>query len=239
LCCSSVTLSGYRSLRNLPPETTNLELDLRQGRILFFYLQRPDWLRAISSVLSNGFFFSMALPAHSGPWSLIQFRKHSFTDGRAPWTSDQHVARPLPKQRTTQTQNKRIHTPNIHALCGIRNHEPSVRESEDSLLSGYRDVIPGCKAAKLSESGADHSPSSNGEIIMPGAIYPLSHKSSWLRRGTTYKDHQNVRPTTFSHTFHTFKINLMEPRNSCLETINETYRESECVTVSEHHVEEA
>jgi hypothetical protein len=34
-----------------------------------------------------------------------------FTDGRTPWTSDQHVARPLPKCRTTQTQNKHIHTP--------------------------------------------------------------------------------------------------------------------------------
>jgi hypothetical protein len=49
----------------------------------------------------------MALPAHSGPRPLIQFRNHFFTDGRTPWTSDQPVARPLPKHRTTQTQNKR------------------------------------------------------------------------------------------------------------------------------------
>jgi hypothetical protein len=49
-----------------------------------------------------------------------------FTDGRTPWTS------PLPKYRTTQTQNKHVHTPNIHALCGIRTHEPSFRASEDS-----------------------------------------------------------------------------------------------------------
>jgi hypothetical protein len=32
-----------------------------------------------------------------------------FTDGRTPWTSDPLVARPLPKHRTTQTQNKHIH----------------------------------------------------------------------------------------------------------------------------------
>jgi hypothetical protein len=74
----------------------------------------------------------MALPAHSGPWTLIQFHNHFFTDGRTPWMSDQLVARPLPIHRTTQTQNKRIHTPNIHALSGIRTHDPSVRASEDS-----------------------------------------------------------------------------------------------------------
>jgi hypothetical protein len=79
----------------------------------------------------GNYFFSMALPAHSGPWSLIQFRNHFCTDGRTPWTSDQLVARSLPKHRT-QTQNKRIHTSNIHALSGIWNHDPSVWASEGS-----------------------------------------------------------------------------------------------------------
>jgi hypothetical protein len=68
------------------------------------------------------------------PWALasaFQFHDH-FTDGRAPWTSDQLVAWPLHKHRTRQTQNKHIHTPNIHALCGIRTHDPSFRASEDS-----------------------------------------------------------------------------------------------------------
>jgi hypothetical protein len=78
------------------------------------------------------FLFSMALPAHSGPRPLIQFRNHFFTDGRTPWASDQPVARPLPTHRTTQIQNKRIHTPNIHGLSGIGTHDPSVRASEDS-----------------------------------------------------------------------------------------------------------
>jgi hypothetical protein len=45
------------------------------------------------------FFLTMALPAHSGPRPPIQFRNHFFTDGRTPWTSDQPVARPLPKHR--------------------------------------------------------------------------------------------------------------------------------------------
>jgi hypothetical protein len=72
------------------------------------------------------YFFSMALPAHSAPRPLIQLRNLFYTDGRTPWTSDQPVARPLPTHRTTQTQNKRIQTPNIHALSGIRSHDPSV-----------------------------------------------------------------------------------------------------------------
>jgi hypothetical protein len=33
-----------------------------------------------------------------------------YTDGRTPWKGDQHVAKPLPAYRTTQTQNKRTHT---------------------------------------------------------------------------------------------------------------------------------
>jgi hypothetical protein len=72
-------------------------------------------------------FFSLALQS---PWALAFV--FQFHDGRSPWTSDQLVARPLPKHRTLQTQNKHIHTPNIHILCGIRIHDPSFRESEDS-----------------------------------------------------------------------------------------------------------
>jgi hypothetical protein len=76
---------------------------------------------------------------------MFQFHDH-FTDGRIPWTSDQLVARSLPKHRTTQTQNKHIHihTPNIHALCEIRTQDPDFRAIEDSLylrLLGYRDRL--------------------------------------------------------------------------------------------------
>jgi hypothetical protein len=66
----------------------------------------------------------------------------NFTDGRTHWMSDQLIARPLPKHRTTQTQNKHIHIPNTHALCGIRTHDPGFRASEDSTWLrplGYRD----------------------------------------------------------------------------------------------------
>jgi hypothetical protein len=55
--------------------------------------------------------------------------------------NDQLVASPLPKHRTTQTQNKHMHIPNIHAVSGIRNHDPGFRVSEDStcsaIVTGY------------------------------------------------------------------------------------------------------
>jgi hypothetical protein len=42
--------------------------------------------------------------------SLLQFRNFFYIDGRTPWTSDQPVARPLPTNRTTQSQNKSTQT---------------------------------------------------------------------------------------------------------------------------------
>jgi hypothetical protein len=73
----------------------------------------------------------MALQPLLGPGLYFSFII-IFTDGRTPWTSDQLVARPLPKHRTAQAQNKHIHTQNIHALCGMQTHDPSFRASEDS-----------------------------------------------------------------------------------------------------------
>jgi hypothetical protein len=54
------------------------------------------------------FFFLLLLPL----WSIgliSQFLDY-FTDGMTPWRSDQLVARPLPKHRTTETQKKRTQT---------------------------------------------------------------------------------------------------------------------------------
>jgi hypothetical protein len=50
--------------------------------------------------------------------------RNSKTVGRTPWTGDQPVVRPLPNTK------HRINT-DIHALSGIRNHDPSVRAGED------------------------------------------------------------------------------------------------------------
>jgi hypothetical protein len=52
--------------------------------------------------------------------------KKKFTDGRTPWTSDQLVARPLPKHRTTQTQNK--HTYRTSMPCV--GFKPTIPASE-------------------------------------------------------------------------------------------------------------
>jgi hypothetical protein len=76
-------------------------------------------------------FFSMVLPAHSGPWPLIQFRNHfSQTVGLLGRMISPSQCRYLNTRQ--HKQNKRIHTPNIHALSGVRTHDSSVRASEDS-----------------------------------------------------------------------------------------------------------
>jgi hypothetical protein len=83
-----------------------------------------------SSMVRN-FFFHWLYSSLLVPGLCFQFHDH-ITDCRTPWMSDQLVVRPLPKHRTTKTQNKDIHTPNIQALSEIRTHDPSVRASEDS-----------------------------------------------------------------------------------------------------------
>jgi hypothetical protein len=49
----------------------------------------------------------MALQPFVGPWT--DFGLILYTVGRTPWKGDQPVARPLPTQRTTQTENKHTH----------------------------------------------------------------------------------------------------------------------------------
>jgi hypothetical protein len=78
----------------------------------------------------------------------FHFSLDLYTIGRTPWTNDQPVARPPPKYTTAQTQNKsartHTHTPNIHALSGIRNHDHSVQASEGSSCLrplGYHDRL--------------------------------------------------------------------------------------------------
>jgi hypothetical protein len=69
----------------------------------------------------------MVLEAFIGPWTLYQFL-NLHTIGRTPWTGDQHVARPLPTHRTTQTQNKRRHPclewdSNPRSQCSSRRNQ--------------------------------------------------------------------------------------------------------------------
>jgi hypothetical protein len=73
---------------------------------------------------------SVAIQTFVGSWPLLQFRNHFYTVGRTPWTEDQPAAR---HYLHIEQHKHRInaHT-DIHASIGIRNHDPSVRASEDS-----------------------------------------------------------------------------------------------------------
>jgi hypothetical protein len=87
------------------------------------------------------FFFTGSTGAF-GPWPVIFSFMIILQMIGLLGTSDQPVARSLPKHRTTQTQNKHIHIPNIHAFCRIRTHDPGFRASEGSTCLrplGYRD----------------------------------------------------------------------------------------------------
>jgi hypothetical protein len=87
--------------------------------------------------------FSMALSAHSGPRplfsSVIYFTQSVGLFGRGISPSNGRC-----RNTGQQIQNRRIHTPNIHAMSGIQTHDPSVRASEDSSClrpRGYSDRL--------------------------------------------------------------------------------------------------
>jgi hypothetical protein len=83
------------------------------------------------SPICSQIFFSTTLPAHSEPRPLIQFRIHfSQTVGLLGRVISSSQGRYL--YTGQHKQNKRIHTPNIHSLSGIRTHNPSIRTNEDS-----------------------------------------------------------------------------------------------------------
>jgi hypothetical protein len=73
----------------------------------------------------------MALQPIVGPWSLLQFRNLFFTQsvgllGRV-------ISPSQGRYLHTRQHKHRINTyTDIHALSGIRSHDPSVRASEDS-----------------------------------------------------------------------------------------------------------
>jgi hypothetical protein len=77
----------------------------------------------ISPIIYYFIHSSMALQPFVGPWPLLQYRNHFYTDGRTPWTSDQ----PLPTHRTSQTRNKRTHR---HTCLEWDSNPRSQRSSE-------------------------------------------------------------------------------------------------------------
>jgi hypothetical protein len=73
---------------------------------------------------NNNNFTGSTAPVGPGLF-FFQFHDH-FTDNRTPWASDQLVVRPLPKYRTTQTQNKHIHQTSLPSV----GFEPTIPASE-------------------------------------------------------------------------------------------------------------
>jgi hypothetical protein len=110
-------------------------------QLLTVILWKPEQARSKKCIVQK--FFSSLAPTVEHRADFLSFMI-IFTDGRTPWTSDQLVTRYLPKHRTARTQNKRIQTPNIHALCGFRTHDPGFGANEDSTCPrpvGYRDRL--------------------------------------------------------------------------------------------------
>jgi hypothetical protein len=71
------------------------------------------------------FFTGSTAPLGPGLWFSVSWSFYRRQDSL-------HEGSALPKHRTTQTQNKHIDILNIHALCGIRTHDPGFRASENS-----------------------------------------------------------------------------------------------------------
>jgi hypothetical protein len=124
--CTGPTLrSGWIHVpKSFRKKTCASSLNIRSNSI------KPESHYKIHSFIHQWLYSHLlgALVSLSLSLSLLQFPDLFYTGGRTSWTSDQLVARPLPTWRTTQTQNKRTH---IHALNGIRAHDPSVQASKD------------------------------------------------------------------------------------------------------------
>jgi hypothetical protein len=143
------------------------------SKIELFHCTVPKLLiRERFYILLLFFCFPLAVQPSWTQTSDFQFYDH-FTDCRSPWTSDQFVARPLPKHRTTQTQNKHIHVPNIHAFCRF---EPT---------------IPASKRAKTVHA-SDPSATVTGHLLIPVFIIQVT-------KFTQYNTFSKIPPSTPMH----------------------------------------
>jgi hypothetical protein len=72
----------------------------------------------------------MALTALTGPWPLLLFRNHFYTNGRTPWM---RISPSEGRYLYTGQHKYRINAyADIHALRRIQTPDPSVGASEDS-----------------------------------------------------------------------------------------------------------
>jgi hypothetical protein len=108
---------------------------LYQYWLLLILCQSDDTSNDIYLNASDSIYLSIYLSIDLWLCSSFFYFGHFFsflilyTDGRTPSTENQPVARPLPTD--------------IHALSGIRTHDPSVREREGSSCLRQRDHCDG------------------------------------------------------------------------------------------------
>jgi hypothetical protein len=77
-------------------------------------------------------------------WTLAVFSVfYVYTVGRAPWTRDQPVARPLPTHRTTQTQ--KIRTQTSMPQVGLEPTIPAFERAKTVHASDRAAIVIGCQ----------------------------------------------------------------------------------------------
>jgi hypothetical protein len=140
----------------------------------------------------------MVLPSRSGPWPHIQIRNHF---SQTVWLLGQVISSSQGRYLNTgqHKQNKRIHTPNIHALSGIWTHDPSVRASEDSSClrpRGYCDRLASVRAKTV------HALDRAATVIGSCSIQPSPQKGR-RSRGRPQLSFRNLRTYLEDGTDHT------------------------------------
>jgi hypothetical protein len=155
ICFKNCHRSSQLITRNFQTLWGNPSLNWNLKRILFTKLNNmfrflpSNYYRMCKRLTEKNFFdkkqtknymkyhFIPLIPYSDGveDFSFFHFSLDLYTIGRISWTRDRPIARPLPKYRTTKRENKyaHTHTPNTHALSGIRTHDHSGWASEDSL----------------------------------------------------------------------------------------------------------
>jgi hypothetical protein len=78
------------------------------------------------------FIHSFVLRPFVGLWPPLQFRNHLYTDGRTPWVLGRVISPSQGRYLYTGQHKHKVNAHiDIHALSGIRTHDPSVRAGED------------------------------------------------------------------------------------------------------------
>jgi hypothetical protein len=140
--------------------------------------------------MSHFFSYFLLLPTweHWADFSV----SWSFTDGRTPWTGDQLVARPLPKQRTTQTP-KNEHT-----------HQTSMPWVE------FEPTIPAFQQAKTVHVSDRSATVSSWDTHTHIRACMHAHTEHWISEWLTNEELESMWPVSRHY------------MSTCLETLRKT-----------------